>query len=90
MTTERDRALETALGQIERAHGKGAIMRLGEVQAQPIDIIPTGEIWARADDTEQASYVNGALVTCSRTARSGRRTPIRSRRRGSRWQSARP
>ena len=44
MTTERDRALQTALGQIERAHGKGAIMRLGEVQAQPIDIIPTGAL----------------------------------------------
>jgi hypothetical protein len=27
------------------------------------------EIWARADDTEQASYVNDRLVTCSRTAR---------------------
>ena len=44
MTTERDRALETALGQIERAHGKGAIMRLGDVQAQHIDIIPTGAL----------------------------------------------
>ena len=44
MTTERDRALQTALGQIERAHGKGAIMRLGEVQAQPIDVIPTGAL----------------------------------------------
>jgi recombination protein RecA len=44
VTTERDRALETALGQIERAHGKGAIMRLGEVRAQPIDIIPTGAL----------------------------------------------
>ena len=44
MTTERDRALQTALGQIERAHGKGAIMRLGEVQTQHIDIIPTGAL----------------------------------------------
>ena len=44
MATERERALETALGQIERAHGKGAIMRLGEVQAQPIDVIPTGAL----------------------------------------------
>jgi recombination protein RecA len=44
VATERDRALETALGQIERAHGKGAIMRLGEVQAQPIDVIPTGAL----------------------------------------------
>jgi recombination protein RecA len=44
VTTERDRALETALGQIERAHGKGAIMRLGEVRTQPIDVIPTGAL----------------------------------------------
>ncbi len=44
MTTERDRALQTALGQIERAHGKGAIMRLGDVQTQHIDIIPTGAL----------------------------------------------
>jgi recombination protein RecA len=44
VTTERDRALQTALGQIERAHGKGAIMRLGEVPAQPIDVIPTGAL----------------------------------------------
>jgi hypothetical protein len=29
----------------------------------------TQEIWARADDTEQASYINGTLVNCSRTAR---------------------
>jgi recombination protein RecA len=44
VTTERDRALETALGQIERAHGKGAIMRLGEVRTTPIDVIPTGAL----------------------------------------------
>ena len=44
MTTERDRALQTALGQIERAHGKGAIMRLGDVHAQHIDVIPTGAL----------------------------------------------
>ena len=28
----------------------------------------TQEVWARADDTEQASYVNGTLVTCDRSA----------------------
>ncbi len=44
MTTERERALQTALGQIERSHGKGAIMRLGEVQTQRVDIIPTGAL----------------------------------------------
>ncbi|MBV8301813.1 MAG: recombinase RecA, partial [Candidatus Dormibacteraeota bacterium] len=44
MTAERDRALQTALGQIERAHGKGAIMRLGEAQTQRVEIIPTGAL----------------------------------------------
>jgi hypothetical protein len=28
----------------------------------------TREIWARVDDTKQASYVNGTLVTCDRSA----------------------
>jgi hypothetical protein len=28
----------------------------------------TREIWARADDTEQASYTGGTLVTCARSA----------------------
>ena len=44
VTTERERALQTALGQIERAHGKGAIMRLGEVQTQRVEVIPTGAL----------------------------------------------
>ena len=45
MTTERDRALTTALGQIERSYGKGAIMKLGDATAQRnIDVIPTGAL----------------------------------------------
>ena len=44
MSTERERALQTALGQIERAHGKGAIMKLGDAQAQRVEIIPTGAL----------------------------------------------
>ncbi|HZB97117.1 MAG TPA: recombinase RecA [Candidatus Sulfotelmatobacter sp.] len=44
MTAERDRALTSALGQIERSHGKGAIMRLGEASAQPVEAIPTGAL----------------------------------------------
>jgi hypothetical protein len=34
----------------------------------------TREVWARADDTQQASYVNGALVTCARSAACASRT----------------
>jgi recombination protein RecA len=44
VTTERERALSTALSQIERSHGKGAIMRLGDVQTQRVEFIPTGAL----------------------------------------------
>ncbi len=41
---DRDKALAAALGQIERQHGKGAVMRLGDETRAPIDVIPTGSI----------------------------------------------
>ena len=40
----RDKALEAALGQIEKQFGKGSVMRLGEETRQPIRVIPTGSI----------------------------------------------
>ena len=39
---EKATALETALKQIEKDYGKGAIMRLGQQAAQNIEVIPTG------------------------------------------------
>ncbi|MDQ2960958.1 MAG: recombinase RecA [Candidatus Dormibacteraeota bacterium] len=44
VTTERQRALSTALGQIERSYGKGAIMRLGEARVQKVEAISTGAL----------------------------------------------
>jgi len=41
---DRDKALETALGQIERQFGKGSVMRLGDEVRAPIEVIPTGSI----------------------------------------------
>ncbi|MGH3150329.1 MAG: recombinase RecA, partial [Streptosporangiaceae bacterium] len=41
---DRDKALETALLQIERQFGKGSIMRLGEETRMPVEVIPTGSI----------------------------------------------
>ncbi len=38
------KALETAIGQIERQFGKGAVMRMGEQPKIPVNIIPTGSI----------------------------------------------
>jgi len=41
---DRDKALESALLQIERQFGKGSVMRLGEETRVPVDVIPTGSI----------------------------------------------
>ena len=41
---DRERALETALSQIEQQFGKGSVMRLGDEGRAPIEVIPTGSI----------------------------------------------
>ncbi len=38
------KALETAISQIERQFGKGAIMRLGQQEAVAVNVIPTGSL----------------------------------------------
>src|SRR6266568_3745136 len=43
-TSEREKAIEQALTQIERRFGKGAIMKLGEVSKIHVEVIPTGSI----------------------------------------------
>lgn len=44
VSSDRDKALEAALAQIERSFGKGSVMRLGEEARVPIEVIPTGAI----------------------------------------------
>ena len=41
---DRQKALEAALSQIEKSHGKGSVMRLGDETRQPIAFIPTGSV----------------------------------------------
>src|SRR3989440_8624473 len=43
-TSEREKAIEQALTQIERRFGKGAIMKLGDVSRIHVEVIPTGSI----------------------------------------------
>lgn len=38
------KALSQVMGHIEKAHGKGAVMRLGDDVRPPIEVIPTGSI----------------------------------------------
>ncbi|WP_436701873.1 recombinase RecA [Nocardioides sp. BYT-33-1] len=41
---DRQKALETALLNIEKSYGKGSVMRLGDDSRAPLDVIPTGSI----------------------------------------------
>ncbi|MDN5795353.1 MAG: intein-containing recombinase RecA [Intrasporangium sp.] len=41
---DKDKALSTVMGQIEKSYGKGAVMRLGDDIRPPIEVIPTGSI----------------------------------------------
>ena len=40
--TDKEKNLEQAIAQIEKTFGKGSIMRLGDFEAQNIEVIPTG------------------------------------------------
>lgn len=43
-TPNKDQALEDALRSIEKAYGKGAVMRLGDHAKVDVDVIPTGSV----------------------------------------------
>ena len=42
--SDRDKALDTALAQIDKQFGKGSVMRLGSDERAPIEVIPSGSI----------------------------------------------
>ena len=41
---DKKRALSTAIAQIEKAYGKGSIMRFGDKPVQSVEVIPTGSL----------------------------------------------
>ncbi|MCW5946266.1 MAG: recombinase RecA [Fimbriimonadales bacterium] len=41
---DKQKALDMAVGQLEKSYGKGAVMRLGESTAERVEAIPTGSI----------------------------------------------
>ena len=41
---DKTKSLDAVMAQIEKQHGKGAVMRLGDDTRPPIEVIPTGSI----------------------------------------------
>ena len=58
---DKKKALETAMAQIERAYGKGSIMRLGDNAGIVVEAIPTGSL---ALDLALRSYAS--QLACAR------------------------
>ena len=58
---DKKKALETAMAQIEKAYGKGAIMRLGATPNVKVESIPTGSL---ALDLALRSYAS--QLACAR------------------------
>ena len=44
MTDEKKKSLEVAIKQIDKAFGKGALIRLGDKKIEPIEAISTGSL----------------------------------------------
>ena len=42
--TDRKKALQTALAQLEKSFGKGAVMRLGDRPDMNVEAVPTGSL----------------------------------------------
>jgi recombination protein RecA len=71
--SNREKALKLALASIEKAHGQGSIMRLGEAKAQKIPIIPTG---SPSLDLALGTggYARGRIIECYGPEASGKTT----------------
>ncbi|MCF6192629.1 MAG: DNA recombination/repair protein RecA, partial [Candidatus Hydrothermae bacterium] len=73
VTDERMKALQAALQQIQRTHGEGTVMRLGEVRKQQVDVIPSGSLGL---DIAMGigGYPRGRIVEIYGTEASGKTT----------------
>lgn len=63
---DKQKALDTALAQIEKQYGKGAIMRLGQNNGMNVASIPTGSISLDVATASAACHAVGLLKFTAR------------------------
>ena len=73
MTKGKDEALQDALKAIERAYGKGSIMRMGEQPKVDVDVIPTGSLLLDAT-LGVGGYPRGRIIEIYGPESSGKST----------------
>lgn len=86
---DRKRAIEAAMGQIEKMYGKGSIMRLGDQNNLQVDVIPTGSLSLDVA-LGVGGLPRGRIVEIYGTGTSGKTTlalhvRARPRKRAARW-----
>ena len=72
-TKGKDEALQDALKAIERAYGKGSIMRMGEQPKVDVDVIPTGSLLLDAT-LGVGGYPRGRIIEIYGPESSGKST----------------
>ena len=70
VVSDKKKALQTALAQIEKNFGKGTVMRLGDRPDMNVDAIPTGSLALDAALGIGAGYCCGGGYVCLWTGQS--------------------
>ena len=71
---DKKKALETAISQIEKQYGKGAVMKLGQATAMQVDAISTGSLSAWIWRWESAACRAGSIIEIYGPESSGKTT----------------
>jgi recombination protein RecA len=72
-SSDRSKAISSAVGEIEKAFGKGAVMRLGHDTMEPVAIVPTGSL-ALDEALGIGGYPRGRIVEIFGPESSGKTT----------------
>ena len=74
---DKNKALDAALTQIERAFGKGSVMRMGSREVVEVDTISTGSLGLDVALASAACRAAGSSRSTGRKARARPRSPSR-------------
>ena len=64
---EKLKALQLTMEKLDKAYGKGAVMKLGDSPVEKVEVIPTSAIWFGVTYKEDAPAVRTAIESLLQT-----------------------